>query len=242
MKILLISICYNEEILLPHFLKHYSFCDDIIIFDNDSTDRSRVIMESNNKCTIKGLHTDDKIIEPRYTNIKNEYWKECRNHFDWVIVCDIDEFICHPDMLNLLGQSKFQGYTILSAGGYQMVGEKTPNTESTLFEQINKGYSDTVYSKCVIFDPKKVNSIGYAHGCHICRPTGKIKVMDNNVSFKLLHYKYLSEDYFLERSKILASRLSEYNIKNKLGNQYLKSDEELRKEYREALKKRRKIL
>mgnify|MGYP003885661107 CR=1 FL=1 len=48
-KIHLYSICYNEQVMLPHFIDHYSsFCDKLFIYDNFSTDLSSDICKNNN--------------------------------------------------------------------------------------------------------------------------------------------------------------------------------------------------
>ena len=49
MKIHLYSVCYNEEIILPYYLNHYSkFVDKITVYDNFSTDSSVEILKQNN--------------------------------------------------------------------------------------------------------------------------------------------------------------------------------------------------
>ena len=54
MKIDLYSICYNEEVILPYFIKHYStFVSNITIYDNYSTDNSDNILKESNCNVIK---------------------------------------------------------------------------------------------------------------------------------------------------------------------------------------------
>lgn len=41
MKITVYTVCFNEELMLPHFLNHYSrIADRIVLYDNQSTDQS----------------------------------------------------------------------------------------------------------------------------------------------------------------------------------------------------------
>ncbi len=41
MKIDVFTTCYNEQIILPYFLKHYKkFANNITVYDNMSTDNS----------------------------------------------------------------------------------------------------------------------------------------------------------------------------------------------------------
>ena len=47
MKVWAYVIAWNEELMLPYYLRHYStFCDKIIVYDNMSTDSTRMIAES----------------------------------------------------------------------------------------------------------------------------------------------------------------------------------------------------
>jgi glycosyltransferase involved in cell wall biosynthesis len=54
MKIWAYAICWNEEVMLPYYLKHYEkFCEKIIIYDNMSTDNSRNIIKNHPLCEIR---------------------------------------------------------------------------------------------------------------------------------------------------------------------------------------------
>jgi len=92
MKIIIVSMWYNEAFLAPFFLGHYDYADEIrIIIDSDTDDDTRQI------CS-------------KYRNVKMEEFKypdmyDCRLHVekineviscldcDWIIVVDADEFI-----------------------------------------------------------------------------------------------------------------------------------------------------
>jgi len=74
MKIIVITVCKNEEKMLPWFLRHYDFADEIHIHDNGSTDGSLKILASNPKVKIITFTTDgrnDKAI----AEVKNTYYK-----------------------------------------------------------------------------------------------------------------------------------------------------------------------
>ncbi|MGD9162446.1 MAG: hypothetical protein PVG39_28830 [Desulfobacteraceae bacterium] len=48
-----LTFVYNEEFLLPFYLKHYNFCDKLnIIYDTDSTDNTLELLKSNPKVNI----------------------------------------------------------------------------------------------------------------------------------------------------------------------------------------------
>ena len=53
MKIETLTFVYNEQFLLPFYLKHYDFCDKFnIIYDTDSNDKTLEILKSNPKVNI----------------------------------------------------------------------------------------------------------------------------------------------------------------------------------------------
>ena len=87
------TIAYNEEIMLPHFIKWYRErfpnCR-IVIHDNESTDDTVKIALENN-CEVISFDTKNKFEDAIHMNIKNQCWKEAKTN--WVIVCDTDELL-----------------------------------------------------------------------------------------------------------------------------------------------------
>ena len=75
-------ITLNEERRLRDCLESLSFCDEIVVVDSFSSDRTREIAESYNA----------KVIKREWTNFrdqKNFALKQCNN--DWVLLIDADE-------------------------------------------------------------------------------------------------------------------------------------------------------
>ncbi len=118
----LYSICYNEKVLMPHFLDYYSgFCDKIYIYDNQSDDDTVKICEKYNNVSVLTFDTAGKIRDDIYLTIKNNIWKKSRGIADYVIVCDIDEFLFHHDLMNFLNNIKSNNVTIVKPIGFNMV-------------------------------------------------------------------------------------------------------------------------
>ena len=91
MSIDVFAICYNEEVMLPYFINHYQKMGaNITIYDNFSTDRSQEIITESG-CTLLTYDSNNQIRDDLYLQIKNNCWKKSKA--EWVIVCDIDEFI-----------------------------------------------------------------------------------------------------------------------------------------------------
>src|SRR5260370_25721256 len=95
MKIEVVTMMYNEEFLAPFFLSNYSWADSItVLYDTDSTDKTREIMSSSNKATIIDFSFPNGMDD----NIKvagiNEYIRS--SSADWIVLVDADEFVFRP--------------------------------------------------------------------------------------------------------------------------------------------------
>lgn len=216
-------IAFNEEFLLPHFIKHYRglFTDcNITVFDNQSTDGTKQIALDNN-CKIISFDTGGKIKDDNYLFIKNNCWK--RSKADWVIVSDVDEFL---DLRIELDNKKF---TIVNTHGYDIVG----GVESKL------GVYNPIYCKHICFSPKHIKEIRYSIGCHSCEPIGNII---GSSPVNLMHRKYISEDYVYKRHLMYQERLSDLNKKYGWGIEYQNVTEQSVKEKFEELRKNAKLV
>lgn len=97
MKIAVLTACYNEAMILPYFLKHYSYVDQIrVLFETDTVDRSREILAATPNVLIKDIHIADGINDEEKVRLINSELKNMAEEFDWVYVLDTDEFI-YPD-------------------------------------------------------------------------------------------------------------------------------------------------
>ena len=73
----LYALCYNEEIILPYFLRHYlQFVDHVTIFDNYSTDSSELIAKKHKNVHVEKYDTNNKVNDDVYLLIKNHCWKK----------------------------------------------------------------------------------------------------------------------------------------------------------------------
>lgn len=226
-----ITITYNEEFILPHFIKHYrtNFPNcRIIVYDNYSTDSTVEIAKANG-CEVVMYDTDGKLSDAKYLEIKNNAWKGIDG---WVIVCDADEFLDVTENCIL-----FDGYqNIAITYGYNMV-----NLEDNLdFDSIKYGVRSTSYDKLICFNASEITEINYGAGCHTAKPRGDISY--SKFAYNLRHYKYINIDYMIARHKAYGERLSDENLKNHWGTHYLYSAEQITKEFNEARKNSIRIL
>lgn len=227
------SLCWNEEKILPFVMDYYSsFCTKLLIIDNESDDHSVSIIESYQNAQVRSYSSKQEIRDDLYLEIKNNVWKESRGKADWVIVCDTDEILYHPNLKEELEKISTEGYTIIKPFGFDMYSKSFPN--KSLLE-IRNGIDDFRHlSKCIIFDPNLIEEINFKAGCHKCYPKGKVKIY-SNPNFKLLHYKNLNLDFLLLRNRRFKERLSRFNIDNKLGKHYLFDEQKITSKFENNL-------
>lgn len=220
MKIQAHILAYNEEKILPFTLDYYSnLCDKIYIYDNMSTDSSDEIYAKYPKVIVVKWDSNNEINEFNYINIKNNGYKKSREDgVDWVIVCDTDEFLYHPRLLDKLQYYKDNGITVPKINGHDMVSEMFPEYDGNPITNKIKTGSEVYppFCKNIIFNPKLDVSFGV--GAHSFQAKGA--VYSNSPELKLLHYKFLGVEYVENIYKARAERLSEFNKQNKLGEHY----------------------
>lgn len=223
------SVCWNEEKILTFVLDYYSkFCDKMVVMDNESDDQSLAIINSFPDVELRSYSSNGEFRDDINLAIKNNIWKESRGKADWVIVCDTDEILYHPELPKKLDELKDKGISIIKPQGFNMMAESFP--EKSLLE-ITTGIKDSKnMSKCIIFNPNLIEEINFKTGCHKCFPTGQVKYYRKD-DMKMLHYKCLDLDFLIERFEILRNRLSSYNLENNYGRHYLAEKELIRKKY-----------
>lgn len=220
------AVCWNEEKMLPFMFDYYEdFVDHFTIYDNYSDDRSEEIIRSRKDTNVVKFSMDGKIDDKIYQRIKNNCWKRSRGKADFVIVCDIDEFVYHPDMSSALAALQHGHVSLPLTEGYNMYSTVFPTFGDSIVSQVRLGVKDAAYNKSLLFDPHRIVEINYLPGAHVAKPVGMVKSSDQ--ALRVLHYKNIDLDYVLHRSHLLAARLSEGNKEEGLGTHYLYSDEEI---------------
>ncbi|BBK43693.1 hypothetical protein STVA_37130 [Allostella vacuolata] len=222
-RIHLYTLCWNEAVILPHLFRHYGFVERFVVYDNGSTDASRDLIAAEPKAELREFDTGGRIDERAYVRLKNEAWKESRGSADFVIVCDADEFLYHPQMDRLLLRMRQTGGTILRPAGYEMVGERPPGPDEDLLKLVHSGRRWYEYDKCLLFDPNAIAEMQYGVGGHTCQPTGRVQFF-GRPGLALLHYRLLGIAHVRRRFAAVGARLSQYNLDLGLGMGYLESE------------------
>lgn len=231
------ALCWNEEKMLPFMFDYYGqFIDRFTIYDNYSNDRSeKIILQHPQAEIIK--YASDGIEDVIYQRIKNNCWKRSRGKADYVMVCDVDEFLYHPRMLDFLSESLKLGYSVFPTEGYDMYSEVYPEHDNAplLTEQVKVGVRHEYYDKPIVFDPNRIVEMNFEVGAHKAYPIGIVNKREGLDGLKLLHYKNLSLEHVLQRVAVYAERLSEVNKANRWGENYLQEERRIRDEFNENL-------
>lgn len=212
MKICVITVCFNEETILPFFIRHYEpFVDRMVFYDGISTDRSREIIAACPIAELRDLDTGGRIDDGANIRVKNAYRDI---DADWFIIVDCDELLSHPDMRGFLAKCDALGVSAIRCEGWNMIGDEIPHGRQ-LTEAMPLGVRDAYTQK--FFDKLSLIS---RHADVEFRPGQHSWVLKSGYQapgrpVKLLHYKWLSLDHIEQKARNL--RLSQNNIDNGWG-------------------------
>ena len=215
------AICWNEEKMLPYFFKHYdNIADQYFIFDNDSTDNSLSMLRSHPKVITDRFEIKGNSVLKSAQDLFNQFWKKSRGKADWVIICEADEHLFHPNLRTYLQECTSKGITLVVPTGCNMVSDTFPNSNQLLYETVRYGVRNEWFDKPQIFNPNAIQEINFSPGRHAALPVGNV-VKPPKSEVLLLHYKSLGLDYVNSRHSELKQRLLEGDIANGWGSHYL---------------------
>jgi len=227
----LYALCWNEERLLPFFFYHYDrFVTRYFIFDHDSTDRSRQILRAHPQVALGKFEARGDSYISGARDFYNHAWKQSRGSADWVVICNIDEHLEHPDFARLFDRAHKSGATIFASEGFEMITATFPKKSFPLSEQTRRGWRSELLDKTSIFDPNAIREIDYCAGRHACAPQGCVVWAAERL--RLLHYKYLGLEYLQQRMAELAARRRAGDIRQNLAYHYETTAAQLAEIYR----------
>jgi len=228
------AICYNEEKILPYFLRHYLQYGDVYLFDNHSTDKSVEIAQKAG-AKVAFYESGGQLRDDIYVQIKNNCWKGSKA--DWVIVVDADEFVYCPDLFELLNLTSF---TAFEPTWYEMFSEQFPTTQGQIYDEVKMGYE--AWPKLNLFRPSEIKELNYEVGCHLVHPEGNVVLNYANASIWTLHMRHLGKQYIIDRNRAYAKRMSDLNKKNGWGWHLTQTPEQISEGFDKEIKLTRQVI
>ncbi len=213
MKVAVFVVTWNEQIMLPQFVAHYRRVlgagTDIFVVDNESSDATRTIARLLG-CRVRVFRSDG-LRDDINSLIKSTEWVPHRRKYDWVIVCDCDEFVdVSPE---LLMRASKKGFTVISTQGYDMVGNRGTDTSV-----ITRGVRATGEDKPIVIDPSAITGCEFAPGAHTAKFHGRVSIWRHGCVLR--HFKFINPAYVVARYAALRERRSPLNRKKTWGGQY----------------------
>jgi glycosyltransferase involved in cell wall biosynthesis len=229
MKIEVYIMARNEERMIPYLIRHYSQFAKIILLEGNSSDRT-VELATSLGATVMQYDTKDELSDQTHIDIKNECWKG--STANWIMVVDADEFIYHPDLINILSNIDA---TIIQPSFHNMFSDKFPTIKGQIYDEVRYGTEDGGIwkSKPIIFKPSQIVSMNWHPGSHFASPVGNVKY-NYESGIKILHMRFLSKEYVLEHYNSQSYRMAEDNKKNGWGVQYFWDKQEMDKIFNET--------
>jgi hypothetical protein len=225
------AMCWNEARMIPYFFRHYNeIVDKFFIWDNGSTDGSPELLKGDERVLVMNWAvTGDSFVDTARI-LTDHFWKPSRGAADWVFVVEMDEHLFHPEMRAHLQRCRRDGATAVRVVGYDMVAKQFPTEDRPLWQSVTGGIRYPGLDKMAIFDPNAIAETNHKPGRHSSEPTGR--VVWENRSVLLLHYKRLGVDYICARNDVLRTGLRPRDIGEKFGVHYAASREEVEAEHR----------
>jgi hypothetical protein len=132
----------------------------------------------------------------------------------------------HP--LGLATALEKEAASVIHPQGWNVYSELPPDQHDIL--KVSTGFPDPNFSKCVCFDPKRVEEMNYGWGAHSCNPTGDVQYSGGE--YYLFHFRCLGGvQRMIDRHREYAQRMSAFNQANGYGFHYLRSEAEIQAEW-----------
>jgi len=209
MNIEIYSLCHQEAKIIPYYMRHYNQYGQVFLYEGHSTDGSAELAKSMGAIIVP-FDTKNEVRDDLFLDMKNNCWKA--SVADWVIICDMDEFIYHPNFVAYLETIQ---ETIIAPQIIEMMSDSFPTTQGQIYDEIKYGFN-SISRKMFLFRPKEIKEMNYAVGAHTSQPNGNASV-NTTSEIICMHMRHLSLDYVVARNAYLYNRLSEVNKKSGWG-------------------------
>jgi glycosyltransferase involved in cell wall biosynthesis len=222
MKIETYVLVNNEELLVPYIMRHYGQYGKVIFIESNSTDRT-VELATTLGGWVHKYNIPDELDNIAMLDMKQSCWKG--SEADWVMVVDADEFIYHPNLIEVLERSHA---TVIHPTFHNMFSERFPTTKGQIYDEVFMGTRDGGMwkSKMNIFRPDQITNMNYGIGAHTATPSGNV-IIDSDSGVKTFHMNFLGREYLIARYERNKKRHTQKDIENGWGQQSFWSAEKI---------------
>ena len=240
-KVYWVVLCKNEEDIIPFCIQYwYRMADKVIVYDNHSTDSSVELLSKYDWIEIRTFDSDGQN-DVLQKEVKERAYLEFKDECSILIISDMDEVFYFNDFKAVGSVLIDEGYNCMVTPIYSLCEDEKPiYDDSKLLHQIcHKFYKQKMnhmqgfeeYSKISIFNTKITDSVNMSVGQHYVNTVPSMRIMLTYNGFCLHIDKGMSKEFFISKRQKMGANLSEVNKKNGMCIEYLKSIEELEKEY-----------
>jgi glycosyltransferase involved in cell wall biosynthesis len=216
-------LAYQEQALIAFWVRHYrTFCEKVVVYvDTESTDATAQVARSEG-AVVRPYSGTGHLDDFAFIGFARDAYKEARGQADWVVWTDTDEIVYHPRITERLAEFKAAGINLPRTVGYSMLSHSLPTGSGQIYDEIRKGIPAAEYAKVAVFDPAL--DLSWTAGKHdAVVHSGHAIRDDGSDPLKLLHYRWLGEQYFLERNQRNYSRQDQANLAAGHGRECLPS-------------------
>ena len=242
-KVCNIVLCKNEEDVIPFCIDYWKrIANKVVVYDNGSTDSSIELLSQYDWIDVRHFDSEghNDVIQK---SIKEHAYLEFKDSYDIIIISDMDELFYFQDFEKEIDKMIQGNYNCMLLPLYSLCEDGKPQyKEDKLLHQLcHKYYKQRMnhtrgleaYTKFSIFNTKITDVVAMSVGQHYVQtaPTMNVMVADN--AFGIHIDKGFGEDYYVAKRRKMGENLSETNKRGRMGIEYLKSEEDSRKEYRD---------
>ena len=242
-----VTLCYNEIDILPFVSQYWERIGcDVVVYDNGSSDGSIQYLLELPYVTLRHFDSDGQNDVIQKT-VKEQAYLELKDKYDIIIISDMDEVFYFNDFKAISEAFVSGGYNILMTPIISLCEDSKPPymRDKLLHQQCHKFYKQKMnhmqgfedYSKLSIFNTKTTDRVSMSVGQHYAQTSPGMRIMLSDKDFCLHIDKGLGEDFFVQKRQKMGANLSQINIRGGMCLEYLKKEEELRKEYRDKQEK-----
>lgn len=215
-KILGVTVTYNNEDKIPYVMPYYERIgiDKLVVYDNESTDKTVEMLSRYPFVEIRSYHTD-KYDEGTILKLKTDIQNEFMGQYDWCISTYFDEvFYSERDFREVLYEKMCEGKTYFLKTGLNIFSRHFPPTNNGKLIHENVGHGSLwtsddgiigIYgNKAELFNMKKVFVNYNKSGCHECQINGDAAGFEDDISF--FHIKFIDFDFIVKSNELYRQR------------------------------------